>query len=69
MISNDVIHVRVEGGKESNAESIGTPKADDYMCAVHDVGVMLNMFLLCKRDHNQDKEHTNATYGMDRHLV
>jgi hypothetical protein len=38
MIFNDAIHVQAkEGGKNSNAEGIGTPKANDCMCAVHDV--------------------------------
>jgi hypothetical protein len=38
MISNDAIHVQAEeGGENRNAEGIGTPKADDCMCAMHDV--------------------------------
>jgi hypothetical protein len=37
-ISNDAIHVQVEGAKEDkNAEGIDTLKANDYMCGVHDV--------------------------------
>jgi len=32
-------------------------------------GVMLNLLLLHLSDHNQDKEHVNDAYGMDRHLV
>jgi len=30
---------------------------------------MLNLLLLCINDHNQDKEHTNAVFGMDGHSV
>jgi hypothetical protein len=30
---------------------------------------MLNLFLLCIGNHNQDKEHTDVAYGMDGHLV
>ncbi len=56
-------------GKYDNVEGINTLKVDDYMCVMHDVGVMLNLFLLLIRDHNQDKEHVDATYGMDRNLV
>ncbi len=69
MISNDAIHVWIKGGKESNVKSINTLKVDDYMCVMHDVGVVLNLFLLLIHDHNQDKEHVDATYGMDRNLV
>jgi hypothetical protein len=37
-ISNDVIHVQVEGrGEDNNAKGIGTSKVNDYMCGVHDV--------------------------------
>jgi hypothetical protein len=37
MISNDAIHVQVKKTKEdSNAESIGTLKVNDYLCVVHD---------------------------------
>jgi hypothetical protein len=37
-ISNDAIHVQVEGGKEdNNAKSINTLQINDYMCGVHDV--------------------------------
>ncbi len=32
-------------------------------------GDVLNLFLLRVSDHNQDKEHVDATYGMDRPLV
>jgi hypothetical protein len=32
-------------------------------------GDMLNLFLLCLSDHNQDKEHVDVAYGMDRPLV
>jgi hypothetical protein len=35
-----------EGGKEGNVESIGALKADDYLCAMRDVGVMLNVATL-----------------------
>jgi hypothetical protein len=38
MISNDVIHVQAEKGREDgNVEGISTPKAYDYLCVVHDV--------------------------------
>jgi hypothetical protein len=38
MISNDAIHVQVEeGGKDGNAEGIGTPEVDDCLYAMHDV--------------------------------
>jgi len=38
MISNDAIHVPVEEGREDgNAKGISTPKANDYLCTVHDV--------------------------------
>jgi hypothetical protein len=30
---------------------------------------MLILLLLCKSDHNQDKEHTNIVYGMDKPLM
>jgi hypothetical protein len=30
---------------------------------------VLNLLLLCINDHNQDKEHTDAAFGMDGHLV
>jgi hypothetical protein len=34
---NDAIHVQVKKGREEgNAKSIGTPKVDDYLCAMHD---------------------------------
>jgi hypothetical protein len=32
-------------------------------------GDMLNMLLLLTSNHNQDKEHTDATDGMDGPLV
>jgi hypothetical protein len=32
-------------------------------------GDVLNLLLLRVSDHNQDKEHVNSTYGMDRSLV
>ncbi len=28
-------------------------------------GDVLNLFLLCINNHNQDKEHADAAYGMD----
>jgi hypothetical protein len=38
LISNDAIHVQVEGGwEDSNAKGIDTLETNDYMCAVHDV--------------------------------
>jgi len=37
VISNDVIHVQVDGEEDGNAEGIDTPEANDYLCAVHDV--------------------------------
>jgi hypothetical protein len=38
MISNDAIHVQVKkGGEDGNAKTINTLKADDYLCAMHDV--------------------------------
>jgi len=52
VISNDVINVQVEGEEDGNAEGIDTPKANDYLCAVHDVGDMLNLLLLHVNDHN-----------------
>jgi hypothetical protein len=30
---------------------------------------MLNLLFDRINDHNQDKEHSNVTYGMDKHLV
>jgi hypothetical protein len=70
MISNDTIHVQVkEGGEDGNVEGIGTSETNDYLCAMHDVGVVLNLLLLRIHHHNQDKEHTYITYGMDMHLV
>ncbi len=36
-------------------------------CMMFDV--MLNFLMLHINDHNQDKEHMNNVYGMDRHLV
>jgi hypothetical protein len=33
------------------------------------LGEMLNLLLLSIRDHNQDKEHVDITYGMDGHLM
>jgi hypothetical protein len=35
-------------------------------CMMHSDGLNL---LLCVSDHNQDKEHVDVTYGMDRPLV
>jgi hypothetical protein len=33
LISNDVIHVQVEGGgKDNNVEGIGTLEVNDYLC-------------------------------------
>jgi hypothetical protein len=32
-------------------------------------GDMLNLLLLHVSDHNQDKEHVDVTYGMDRRIV
>lgn len=32
-------------------------------------GDVLNLLLLCVSDHNQGKEHVDATCGMDRLLV
>jgi hypothetical protein len=32
-------------------------------------GDVLNLLLLRINDHNQDKEHANATYAMDKHLM
>ncbi len=58
-----------KGGEDGNVEGIGTPEADDYLCALHDVIVVLNLLLLLIHDHNKDKKHTDVTYGMDRHLV
>jgi len=58
-----------KGEEDGNVEGIGTLEADDYLCAMHDVSDVLNLLLLCICDHNQDKEHTNVAYGMDRHLV
>jgi hypothetical protein len=70
MTSNDAIHVQAKkGGEDGNVKSIGTLEANDYMCTMHDVGVVLNLFLLHICNHNQNKEHADATYGMDRHLV
>jgi predicted transposase YbfD/YdcC len=38
IIYNDAIHVQAEGGgKDNNVEGIGTSKANDYLCVVHDV--------------------------------
>jgi len=38
IISNDAIHVQVEKRRENAiVEGIDTPKANDYMCVVHDV--------------------------------
>jgi hypothetical protein len=38
LISNDVIHVQVEGGgKDNNVKGISIAKANDYLCVVHDV--------------------------------
>jgi hypothetical protein len=37
MIPNDAIHVQFKKGREeSNVESIGTLKVNDYLCVVHD---------------------------------
>ncbi len=41
-----------EGGEDGNVEGIGTPEADDYLCAMHDVNAVLKLLLLCIRDHN-----------------
>jgi hypothetical protein len=30
---------------------------------------VLNLLLLCINDHNQNKEHTNVAYEMDRSLL
>jgi hypothetical protein len=30
---------------------------------------MLNLFPLCINEHNQDKEHMDVVYGMDRPVV
>jgi len=38
LISNDAIHVQIEGGGEDNTtKGIDTLEANDYMCVVHDV--------------------------------
>jgi hypothetical protein len=38
LISNDAIPIQAKEGREdNNVESIGTPKVNDYICAVHDV--------------------------------
>jgi hypothetical protein len=66
MIPNDIIHVEAEGGKDSNVKNINTLETNDYMCAMRDV---LNLLLLHISDHNQDKEHTNTTNGMDGPMV
>jgi hypothetical protein len=36
-------------------------------CMMH--GDMLNLLLLHVSDHNQNKEHVDVTYGMDRPLM
>ncbi len=70
MISNDAIHVQVEeGGEDGNVKGIGTSETNDYLCAMHDVGVVLNLLLLHIHHHSQNKEHTYVAYGMDKHLV
>jgi hypothetical protein len=37
MISDDAIHFQTKGGVDENAESINTLKANDCLCAMHDV--------------------------------
>jgi hypothetical protein len=38
MIYNDAIHVQAKKGrKDGNAKGIDIPKADDCLCAMHDV--------------------------------
>jgi hypothetical protein len=69
-ISNDAIHVQVEGGgEESNAKCIGTLETNDYLCAVHDVCWCAKTCSCYVYNHNKDKEHANTIDGMGRPLV
>ncbi len=46
MISNDAIHVQVEGREDGNVKGIDTPKVDNSLCSVHDVWWRVKTILL-----------------------
>jgi hypothetical protein len=69
IISNDAIHVQAKGGKDNNVKCISTLKVDDCLCGVHDVWRCVKLVLASISDHNHNKEHMDAAYGMDGHLV
>jgi len=52
-VLNCMFHVQTEGRENNNVENIGTPEANDCLCAMRDVP---NLLLLRINDHNQDKK-------------